>query len=241
MSSLWAEYLARGVPPQKRYLIGGNWKANGTVAQAQGIVKFLNAGGPIPLEAEVVIAPPAHLLGLVKDTVRKDIGAWPGRQTRVHPFVRVVGIDMAYNKSAHTKTPTWTWTAVAAQNAALTPKPGAFTGELPAPLLKDFGLNWAIIGACVRAPPQKKGSDVLLLSRSVHQSISINYSPPPTHLPHPGHSERREGFGGPGETDEVVAAKVKVAVDAGLKVMACVGEKLEQRESGQTEEVRVLS
>lgn len=53
-----------------------------------------------------------------------------------------------------------------------------------------------------------------------------------------GHSERREGFGGPGESDEVVAAKTKVAVDAGLSVMACVGEKLEQREAGQTEEVR---
>lgn len=60
----------------KRYLIGGNWKANGTVAQAEGIVQFLNEGGPFPEEAEVVIAPPAHLLGLVKDTVRKDVGAF---------------------------------------------------------------------------------------------------------------------------------------------------------------------
>lgn len=33
-----------------------------------------------------------------------------------------------------------------------------------------------------------------------------------------GHSERREGFGGPGESDEVVATKTKVAIDAGLKV-----------------------
>lgn len=75
MSSGWAEYLARGVPPQKRYLIGGNWKANGTVSAATGIVKFLNEGGAFPREAEVVISPPAHLLGLVKSTVRKDVGA----------------------------------------------------------------------------------------------------------------------------------------------------------------------
>lgn len=74
MSSGWAE----GAPPQKRFLIGGNWKANGTVAQAEGIVKCLNEGGDLPAEAEVVIAPPAHLLGLVKDTVRKDIGASRG-------------------------------------------------------------------------------------------------------------------------------------------------------------------
>lgn len=38
-------------------------------------------------------------------------------------------------------------TAVAAQNSALTDKAGAFTGELPTPLLKDFGINWVIIGA----------------------------------------------------------------------------------------------
>lgn len=60
---------------QKRYLIGGNWKANGTVAQAEGIVQTLNEGGDFPKEAEVVIAPPAHLLGIVRDTVRKDVGA----------------------------------------------------------------------------------------------------------------------------------------------------------------------
>lgn len=35
-----------------------------------------------------------------------------------------------------------------------------------------------------------------------------------------GHSERREGFGAPGESDEVVAEKTKVAIDAGLKVGA---------------------
>lgn len=35
----------------------------------------------------------------------------------------------------------------------------------------------------------------------------------------------------------MVAAKTKVAVDAGLKVIACVGEKLEHREAGQTEKV----
>jgi len=52
-----------------------------------------------------------------------------------------------------------------------------------------------------------------------------------------GHSERRDGFGIPGETNELVAVKTKVAVDAGLNVMACVGEKLEQREAGTTNEV----
>src|SRR6476659_5105008 len=47
-----------------------------------------------------------------------------------------------------------------------------------------------------------------------------------------GHSERRQYFG---ETDETVARRAKAALDAGLKVIACVGESGEERESGQTE------
>ncbi len=49
-----------------------------------------------------------------------------------------------------------------------------------------------------------------------------------------GHSERRELFG---ETDEQVATKVDVTLKAGLIPMLCIGETLEQRESGVTEAV----
>ena len=61
-------------------------------------------------------------------------------------------------------------------------------------MVKDFGINWAILG----------------------------------------HSERRHVFG---ETDEVVAKKVKFALENGLQVMACIGEKLDERESNKTDEV----
>jgi triosephosphate isomerase (TIM) len=44
-----------------------------------------------------------------------------------------------------------------------------------------------------------------------------------------GHSERRQLFG---ETDEMVARRARAALEAGLGVIACVGETLEQRESG---------
>jgi triosephosphate isomerase len=44
-----------------------------------------------------------------------------------------------------------------------------------------------------------------------------------------GHSERRQLFG---ETDEGVARRARTAIEAGLGVIACVGETLEQRESG---------
>jgi len=49
-----------------------------------------------------------------------------------------------------------------------------------------------------------------------------------------GHSERRSLYG---ETSFAVAAKFKAALDAGLKPILCVGETLEQRESGATESV----
>ena len=49
-----------------------------------------------------------------------------------------------------------------------------------------------------------------------------------------GHSERRALFG---ESDDEVAHKVTAAVKAGLTPILCVGEQLEERESGRTEEV----
>jgi triosephosphate isomerase len=49
-----------------------------------------------------------------------------------------------------------------------------------------------------------------------------------------GHSERRQYFG---ETDETVNKRVRAALDAGLTVILCVGELLEQREAGITEEI----
>ena len=45
-----------------------------------------------------------------------------------------------------------------------------------------------------------------------------------------GHSERRQYFG---ETDETVARRTVAALGHGLRVIACVGESLEERESGQ--------
>ncbi|MDG9669998.1 triose-phosphate isomerase [Hahella sp. CR1] len=49
-----------------------------------------------------------------------------------------------------------------------------------------------------------------------------------------GHSERRALYA---ESDDVIACKVKRAVDSGLKPILCIGETLEERESGQAEEV----
>jgi len=86
---------------------------------------------------------------------------------------------------------------ISAQNCGVNSKPGAYTGEISASQLLDYGCNWVIIG----------------------------------------HSERREGFESAGEDNELVAKKVKVALDAGLKVMFAIGEKKEDREAGVTMDV----
>ena len=71
---------------------------------------------------------------------------------------------------------------------------GAFTGEISAPMLRDLGCSYVIVG----------------------------------------HSERRTLFG---ERDEDIAKKVRSALANGLRPILCVGESLEQRESGRTEPV----
>jgi len=48
-----------------------------------------------------------------------------------------------------------------------------------------------------------------------------------------GHSERRELFG---ETDDMVAKKVRAVLAAGMAPIVCVGETLEEREQGATDE-----
>ena len=49
-----------------------------------------------------------------------------------------------------------------------------------------------------------------------------------------GHSERRQYFG---ETDDTVGQRVLAALEAGLFVIACIGETEAERERGQTEDV----
>ena len=73
-------------------------------------------------------------------------------------------------------------------------KPGAWTGEVAAGMLRDAGCDWVIVG----------------------------------------HSERRQHFG---ETNATVRRRLRAALDAGLRPIVCVGERLEEREAGITERV----
>src|ERR1700722_11336664 len=49
-----------------------------------------------------------------------------------------------------------------------------------------------------------------------------------------GHSERRQYFG---ETDDTVNLRLKTALESGLTPICCVGEVLEEREAGATDDV----
>ena len=71
---------------------------------------------------------------------------------------------------------------------------GAYTGEVSADMIKDFGARHVIVG----------------------------------------HSERRNLYG---ETSAMVAEKTKAALNAGLTPLLCIGESIEQRDSGNTEAV----
>ncbi len=88
-----------------------------------------------------------------------------------------------------------------------------------------------------------KGSNVAIGGQNLHWekegaftgeiSIGMLLSVGVTHVII-GHSERRQYFG---ETDDVVNLKLKAALEAGLTPIACVGEVLEEREAGLTEDV----
>ena len=71
---------------------------------------------------------------------------------------------------------------------------GAFTGEVSASMLNDFGARYVLVG----------------------------------------HSERRQYHG---ETDAQVALKAQRALAAGITPIVCVGETLEQREVGHSQDV----
>lgn len=83
--------------------------------------------------------------------------------------------------------------ALGAQNVHFAAK-GAYTGEISAAMLKEYGVKYVIIG----------------------------------------HSERRQYFG---ETDETVNKRTLAALEAGLTPIVCIGESLEERETGKTESI----
>ncbi|KAG7378164.1 hypothetical protein PHYPSEUDO_010443 [Phytophthora pseudosyringae] len=92
----------------RTYLIGGNWKCNGTVQSVKDLCALLNKVEITSDKVEVVVSPPALHMDLAKSLLQKKI-------------------------------------AVSAQNVSLTGT-GAYTGEIAAEQLLDFGLEWTLTG-----------------------------------------------------------------------------------------------
>jgi triosephosphate isomerase len=84
----------------------------------------------------------------------------------------------------------WAWGAQDVSRHA----PGAYTGEVAAGMLAEFGCRYALVG----------------------------------------HSERRQYHG---ETDDVVGAKARAVLAAGMTPVACMGETLAERDAGRWQAV----
>lgn len=136
-------------------LIAGNWKMNGSRKSVRELIGGLIGAGPF--NCEVVVFPPAVLLGEVQRLIDAT-------------SIRLGAQNVDWHDS------------------------GAFTGEISAPMLVDFGCSYCLVG----------------------------------------HSERRHLFG---ESDQVVAEKYSACLKHSLTPVLCVGETLEERQSGTTMQV----
>lgn len=58
---------------ERTYLVGGNWKCNGTLASVTELIKVFNEAGPIPANVEVAICAPFIHIALCAETLRDDI------------------------------------------------------------------------------------------------------------------------------------------------------------------------
>jgi len=131
----WGNYLAKGVYPGKKMLVGGNWKSNGSVAKVKELAAMLSKA-QVPAHVEVVVCPTAIHIPIAASLVPKTI-------------------------------------QVGAQNCSLT-GPGAFTGEIAASMLKDFGLNWVILGHSERRAMGETSEQVASKTKlAVDEGLSV--------------------------------------------------------------------
>jgi triosephosphate isomerase (TIM) len=93
----------------RKYIVGGNWKSNGSV-------------------------------DFVRQQCTEVLNGMKFDQSKVEVIVAPVYIHIASAKAMLNGT-----VSVAAQNVSAN-KNGAFTGEVSAEQIKDFGVNWVIVG-----------------------------------------------------------------------------------------------
>lgn len=97
------------VATPRKYIIGGNWKCNGTLQSVKDLItEVLNKAQFDQSRVEVIVAPVSIHIASVKALLNENV-------------------------------------KVACQNVSQTGK-GAYTGEISCDQLKDFDINWVIIG-----------------------------------------------------------------------------------------------
>nr|WP_315494564.1 triose-phosphate isomerase [uncultured Rhodoferax sp.] len=132
----------------------------------------------------------------------------------------------------------WKMNGSTAANAALVQQLLAGVGQatcdiavcVPAPYLAEVGAlvkGSAIAVGAQDVSAHDAGAYTGEVSAGMLRDLGVRYAIV-------GHSERRQYHG---ETDAVVASKAQKALAAGLTPIVCVGETLQEREAGLTEEV----
>ncbi|MDZ7921320.1 triose-phosphate isomerase [Rhodoferax sp.] len=132
----------------------------------------------------------------------------------------------------------WKMNGSTAANAALVQQLLAGVGAaacdiavcVPAPYLAEVGAlvkGSAIAVGAQDVSAHEAGAYTGEVSAGMLRDLSVRYAIV-------GHSERRQYHG---ETDAVVASKAQKALAAGITPIVCVGETLQEREAGLTEEV----
>ena len=220
ISIMYIEYKALGLTDDKmgrKFFVGGNWKMNGTKAEIDTICSWLTAG-PLDPNCEVTW-----------NRNRKSTSIQnPGFLTV--SLKVVVGVPGCYLQYVADKLPKNI--GVAAQNCYKAAK-GAFTGEL--------------------APAMVQVIQSLRLKHFFAMERVFNFAGLWCWLGDPGSFREEECFRRDWWTDWregwliqtknmfwlETFWKVGFALQSGLNVLPCIGEKLEEREGGITNEVKL--
>ncbi|RUS34946.1 hypothetical protein BC938DRAFT_477516 [Jimgerdemannia flammicorona] len=195
----------------RKFFIGGNWKMNGDVAFVKSHVNFIN-DTEIPantgiLDLDAVGIPAPHLA--------------PAEVVIAPPYIYLDSVRKHLKKEV----------GVSAQNS-YTKSSGAYTGEISPEQLKDLGIEWVILGHSERREIFKESDEV-----SAGTLSTLLLCPPPSLSLFFAHQTTQFNPHFLHPPPQFVGEKVAHALATGVKVIACVGEKLEEREANLTEEV----
>lgn len=122
---------------KRRYVIGGNWKSNGTVRFVREMInEVLNQMKYDQKKVEVVVAPMIiHI---------------PSAKAMLPSHIQVCAQNIGMNAC------------------------GAFTGEISAEQVKDFGINWVILGHSERRTLFGESNDVVAKKVERAQEHGLN-------------------------------------------------------------------